>query len=574
MIEKAPENCGDLVDRYSLAIVKKDEFSPLIIKSKKGEAILDFSQNLTGWTEFDSSAPTGMAIRLTAGEILQDGCFFCDNYRTAKAEFVYISDGKKRHVRAHFTFFGFRYMKAEVRENDESEWRAWTENDGFSAFRAFHIRSDFEQTGFIKTGNEKVNRLFENALWSQKDNFLDVPTDCPQRDERLGWTGDAQVFCNTALFNMDTVAFFRKWLFDMRAEQKLLSGSVPNIVPRIKIGIIGESGSSPWADAGVIVPWAVFMHSGNKTLLEEFYSGMKSWVDFREKQSTEHLIQSGFHFGDWLALDTSESAKIPCGATDPLFIANAYYFHCAQILAKAAKILRKASDAMKYLDLSAEILSAIRQKYFSADGTCLIHTQTALAISIAFGLSENASEEGERLEKLVQENGGALNTGFVGTAFLCSALARTGRTKTAFNLLLREEYPSWLYAVNLGATTIWERWNSVLPSGKMSAEGMNSLNHYSYGAIASFLYEDVCGIRAATAGFRSAIIAPKIDSRLGFAKCALDTAAGRYESEWKCAGNEVRYSIKIPFGCTAELILENGEKIELTSGDFVFDRTL
>lgn len=569
--EKAPDNCGELIDRYSLPIVKHDVFSvQKRIKSKKGETIFDFAQNVTGWVEFVCEAKAGTAIRLTAGEILQDGCFYRENYRTAKAEFTYISSGKKKRVCPHFTFFGFRYMKAQVK--DGGEWRALEESDGFSGFQAVHLRSDFQQTGFIKTGSEKVNQLFQNALWSQKDNFLDVPTDCPQRDERLGWTGDAQIFCNTACCNMDMTAFYRKWLFDMRAEMKLTNGATPNIVPRIKVGMVSEAGISPWADAAVIVPWTVYRHSGSKTFLRESYEGMKAWVDFvfeREKQrGNPYLITGGFHFGDWLALDGENGS--PFGATDPLFVASAYYYEDAKILFHSAKILGKSSDTLKYFDLSNAILSAIREKYFDERGLCRIQTQTALSLSIAFDLSKAAKREGERLCELIKANSGALNTGFVGTAFLCSALARTGNEKTAYDLLLREEYPSWLYAVNLGATTIWERWNSVLADGTINAEGMNSLNHYSYGAIVAFLYEDVCGIRADEAGFRSAVIAPKADERLGFAHCVLETAAGRYESEWKIEGGKASYRVRIPFGCTARFVFPNGEERELSAGEFSF----
>ncbi|MDO5518555.1 MAG: family 78 glycoside hydrolase catalytic domain, partial [Clostridium sp.] len=475
VIEKEPEGCGKITDRFSIPVVKKESFKPVeIIKTPKGETVLDFGQNMTGWVEFDCDIPEGKEITLTASEIMQDGCFYHENLRTAKTEFKYISSGKKAHVRPHFTFYGFRYMKVECEENIDL-------ND----FTAYHLRSDFDEIGFIKTGNEKVNQLFRNALWSQKDNFLDVPTDCPQRDERLGWTGDAQVFSATACYNMYMPAFYRKYLWDMRAEQSILGGSVPNVVPRLKKGMVAEHGACPWADAGVIIPWNVYLHYGNKTLLDETYPGMKAWVDCQRKREEAvegpHLVKDGFHFADWLALDNEQPG--PFGATDPLFIASAYYYRCAEIVSKSAEVLGKNEEAEEYKKLSSEILKALQEKYFDEEGKCICRTQTASAITIEFGLMKGMEfKEGNALNERVALKNNHLDTGFVGTPLLCPALTRSGHNDTAVTLLLNETFPSWLYSVNLGATTIWERWNSVLEDGTLNPEGMNSLNHYSYGS--------------------------------------------------------------------------------------------
>lgn len=403
-----PDKCGELTERYSLPIVKKESFIPIeVIISPKKETILDFGQNLTGWVEFDCVLPKGEQIRLTACEILQDGCFYHENFRLAKTEFIYISNGKKAHVRPHFTFYGFRYMLAEKREEENGAWRALEPACEAYQFTAHHLRSDFDQIGQGVTGSAKVNQLFSNALWGQKDNFLDVPTDCPQRDERLGWTGDAQVFSETACYNMYMPAFYRKYLWDMRAEQSMIGGAVPNIVPRIKEGMIAEYGSCPWADAGVIIPWNVYLHYGSKTLLAETYPGMKAWVDYQR-----------------------------------------------------------------------------------------------------------------RLEE---------------------------------------------------TTTIWERWNSVMPDGHMIPEGMNSLNHYSYGSIEAWMYGYTAGIRALEPGFRRAVIEPHPDERLGFVECTIKTAAGTYQSNWRYEedGN-VSYEIVVPFGCTGELRLPDGRQFSAVSGTYVY----
>lgn len=571
---RSPEKCGALGDRYSLPIVKHEEFHPELIQTPKKEMVLDFGQNLTGWVEIDAELSKGMTVTLSASEILQDECFYRENLRTAKAEFTYISNGKKAHVRPHFTFYGFRYMKVEIKSLDGKDvTEEWITKISFTAY---HLRSDFEQIGEITTGDSKVNQLFSNALWGQKDNFLDVPTDCPQRDERLGWTGDAQIFSETACYNMYMPAFYRKYLWDMRAEQSVLEGSVPNVVPRLKEGMVSEHGSCPWADAGVIIPWNVYRQYGNRTLLAECYPGMKAWVDCQRKKEEAlggaHLIKNGFHFADWLALDNEQPG--PFGATDPLYIASAYYYKDVRIVAASAEIIGKAEEAEEYQRLSGEILKAIRATYFDENGLCNCKTQTGSAIAIMFELNpteEARQQEGNVLAQRVEENHGHLNTGFVGTTMLCPALTETGHHDIAVQLLLNEEYPGWLYSVNMGATTIWERWNSVMPDGHLNKDGMNSLNHYSYGSIEAWMYEEVCGIRPVEAGFKKAEITPHADKRLGYAECILDTAAGCYKSGWKYEGDTVVYRVEVPFDAEAEFRVEGMDLQKLGAGTYVFE---
>ena len=557
----APDGCGALQDRVSLPVEELDRFPVKeLIKTPRGDTVLDFGQNLTGWVRFRCSLPAGTGISLTAGEILQDGEFYHDNYRTAKSTFTYLSDGAEREVRPHFTFFGFRYMKVvcdvPVRAED---------------FTAVHLRSAIPQTAEFETGNALVNQLFRNALWGMKDNFLEVPTDCPQRDERLGWTGDAQAISETACQTLYMPAFYRKYLWDMRAEQSVLGGSVPNVVPRIKRDMIGNSGFCPWADAGVIIPWNTWRFYGNKSLLAETYPGMKAWVDFQRQREEAiegpHLVKDGFHFADWLALDNPEPG--PFGATDPLYIASAYYFRCAQLVAEAAVILG-LPEASAYAALAADILKAIREKYFDEKSLCTIRTQTAAALAVMFGLTEKPQAQGDALNALVLQNGGHLNTGFVGTPILCPALSMTGHHDTAVTVLLQEDYPSWLYSVRLGATTIWERWNSVLPDGRMNPEGMNSLNHYTYGSIAGWMLSWLCGVRPAEAGYRRIILEPRPDRRLGHARAELDTAAGHIVCAWRCEGDSVHYDFTVPFGVTAELRLPSGEARVLGAGSYIF----
>jgi len=551
-----------LCDRMNLPIVKKECFSVQeTLHTPKGETVLDFGQELTGWVEFDSALPAGARVRLVGSEIMQNGCFYHENYRTAKTEFIYISDGQKRHIRPHFTFYCFRYVLVEC-----------PQADAVTNITAWHLRSDFDEIGSIDTGIPKLNRLFQNALWGQKDNFLDVPTDCPQRDERLGWTGDAQVFSETACYNMYMPAFYRKYLWDMRAEQSILDGSVPNVVPRLKEGMVAEHGSCPWADAGVVIPWNVWLHYGSKTLLAECYPGMKAWVDCQkrreEAEGGPHLVKSGFHFADWLALDNPVPG--PFGATDPLYIASAYYYRCTRSVAEAAKILGYAEDAVSYTALADKIRAAIQEKYFDENGGCVCRTQTGSAMAIAFDLIPERADpgrEGDALEARVKEAGNHLNTGFVGTTILCPALTESGYNATAVDLLLNEDFPSWLYSVNLGATTIWERWDSVAADGTISAEGMNSLNHYSYGSIEAWMYKYICGISPLEAGFRRARIAPHADERLGHVSCSLNTAAGLYRSGWRYEDGKCVYEIEVPFQAEAEFIL-NGKTTVLSAGKY------
>lgn len=556
-----------LCDRMNLPIVKKEHFTVAeIIHTPAGETVLDFGQEITGWVEFDAELPAGTGVRLTASEIMQNGCFYNENYRTAKTEFIYWSDGRQRHVRPYFTFYGFRYMKVEYL----GEYSASITN-----VIAWHLRSDFDEIGAIETGLPKVNKLFSNAMWGQKDNFLDVPTDCPQRDERLGWTGDAQIFSETACYNMFMPAFYRKFLWDMRSEQSILGGSVPNVVPRLKEGMVAEHGSCPWADAGVVIPWNVWQHYGSKTLLRECYPGMKAWVECQKaKDETEggpHLVKGGFHFADWLALDNPMPG--PFGATDPLYIASAYYYRCTKAVAEAAAILGYAEDVQQYTALAKEIKKAIQDKYFDENGQCVCQTQTGSAMAITYGLipdSAQPGKEGDALEARVKANNNHLNTGFVGTTILCPALTESGYHTTAVDLLLNEDFPSWLYSVNLGATTIWERWNSVGPDGTISAEGMNSLNHYSYGSIEAWMYKYTCGISPMEAGFRKARIEPHADARLGYVKGSLNTSAGLYRSSWHYEDGKCIYEVEVPFNAEAEFVL-NGETKHLNAGNYRFE---
>lgn len=543
--------------RLSLPVVVKEELKVVeVIKTPAGETVLDFGQNMVGWVSFKTAATAGTVITLQYGEVLQEGNFYRENLRSAKAEYKYISNGKERIVRPYFTYYGFRYVKV-------TGWHGEINPEDFTGNVLY---SDMDQIGYIETSDPLVNRLFLNALWGQKGNFLDVPTDCPQRDERLGWTGDAQAFSGTACFNMDSYAFFNKYVYDMGREQEDTNGMVPMVVPSVKM--LG-GGSSAWGDAATIIPWNVYLQYGDKSILEQQFESMKAWVEFirrtDESNGSKRLWTKGYHFGDWLALD-GEDPNNSMGGTDISFIASAFYSYSSEILSKAAKVLGKDELAEEYRNLSLEIKSAIKDEYFTNNGRIAVNTQTALVVSLFMDLApkEHRQRVIEDLRSKLKSHNDHLKTGFVGTPYICRVLSENGCNDLAYTLLLNKDYPSWLYAVTMGATTIWERWNSILPDGKISSTGMNSLNHYAYGSIVEWMYRNAAGINPVEdkPGFRHVKLAPRPDYRLKYVKAILNSVAGLYESYWSINDEGLlNFKFTIPFNATATAELPDA-KIE------------
>lgn len=540
-----------------------------LLRTPKDELVLDFGQVMTGWVEADVNLPKGCEFYLQYGELLQEGCFYNENLRSAKQEFRFISDGTPAHVRPHFTFYGFRYVKVTGVDSVQLD-----------DFVACVLYSEIEEIGFIETSNEKVNQLISNTKWGQKGNFVDIPSDCPQRDERFGWTGDAQVFCATASFHMYTPAFYRKYMYDMALEQKHLGGAVPYVVPdalnqAYRILGVPENmyGACGWGDVSTIIPWTMYLFYGDKTLLEQQYENMTGWVNFIRNQDVEYaegkyLWRSGYHYGDWLALDNPQGG---CrGATDEYYLASAYYYYSTKLTAKVAEILGKESDAIYYQELSQKICEAIQKEYFAEDGTLKIDTQTAHVLALYFGFAPKTSRKQLvlRLKQKLDARNIHLDTGFLGTPYLCRTLAQEGLIDYAYTLLLNEDYPSWLYEVNMGATTVWERWNSVMPDGLVSDTGMNSMNHYSFGAVAEWIYRGICGLNPLLRkpGFKKVKIAPQIDGRLDWAKVVYNSASGQYISGWKLEGNQCRVDIQIPFDASAEFEVPDGYELVSIKG--------
>lgn len=547
---------GKLTARYSTPVaVQREMPAKGIIHTPAGETVIDVGQNMTGIFRLSVNEPAGTEIHLQFGEILQDGNFYRENLRSAKAEYRYISDGKPHVLEPKFTFYGFRYVKVQGVSQLKAE-----------DFTALVLHSELPQTGFLETGNPLVNQLLSNIQWGQIGNFLDVPTDCPQRDERMGWTGDAQVFAPTACYQRDSYNFLRKYLHDIRTEQQELHGAVPDVVPSFG----HTSVSAAWGDAACIIPWTLYEFYGDKAILEEQYSSMTAWVDYiTDLDGSDNGWRRHFHYGDWLALDGANPEE-QRGGTDVGLIASTQYRLCAQLTAQAARVLGKWSDEEKYEALAERILAGIRDEYFTPTGRCAVPTQTGLLLSARYGLSVDTKRTEDDLSAKLKQDGGKLKTGFVGTPLLCPVLTAAGHGNMAFDLLLNEGYPGWLYAVKLGATTVWERWNSVDENGKIAENGMNSLNHYAYGSIAQWLYQDVAGIAPAAPGFRRARLAPHMNGALGKLEAEYKSAAGCWKTGWEVLENgDVSYHCTVPFGCTAELKLPyGGGEYTLEPGEF------
>ena len=570
-----------VVERLSLPVrVKHTLKVKEIIRTPKNETVLDFGQEVTGFVTFRVRGEKGRKYFLQYGEILQEGCFYNDNLRSAKAEYTCVTDGKDQWIRPYFTFYGFRYVKVE----------GFDETVNADDFAACVLYSDMEETGSIQTNNEKVNRLAQNVLWGQKGNFLDVPTDCPQRDERMGWTGDAQAFCATACYQMDSAAFYTKFMHDMACEQRTHDGGVPHVIPSFAMQGMP---SCAWADAAAIIPWTVYLFYGDKSLLRKQYANMKMWAEwiYRTDEATggKRLWQAGFHFADWLALDADYASSCR-GGTDRDFIASCFYLYSVRLTAKAAGVLELKTDEARYRLLESEILKAIREEYFTATGRLAINTQTAYILALFLGIPESryVPQMRRELDQKFENAHKELRTGFVGTGYLCRVLTQHGMNPLAYTLFLREDYPGWLYEVNMGATTVWERWNSVLPDGSISDTGMNSLNHYAYGAVMEWVYRDVAGIspKDSAPGFRRVRMQPHPDARLPEVDFSYESAVGRYRSAFKVTGDtQMHWEVSVPFGGEAELILPKGvitgdaafaEKngqmhATVTAGDYAFD---
>lgn len=561
---KVAEHPDDvLIATYNEPVKKHETFKPAkIFTTPKGEKVIDFGQNLVGWVIVKAKGKAGDKITIRHAEVLdKHGNFYIENLRVANATATYYLSGKAEDVfEPHFTFYGFRYIKIEGVEDIMPE-----------NYTAVALYSDMKPTGSFTSSHPLLNQLQHNIQWGQKGNFLDVPTDCPQRDERLGWTGDAQAFSRTAAFNFGVNNFFAKWLRDVEADQ-LPNGSVPFVIPNV-LGP-GAAGSTGWADAATIIPWNMYLAYGDKKILETQYKSMASWVGFMEKASKDYLWNTGFHFGDWLFFRPFDDNDGRSAVTDKYMIAQCFFANSVQIMINTAKVLGKNEDVARYTGLLKNLKDAFVKEYLTPNGRLISGTQTAYVLALNFDmLPENLREQAvDKLVANIKSYGNHLTTGFLGTPYLCHVLHRFGKTDMAYTLLMQETYPSWLYPVKMGATTIWERWNGIRPDSTFEPASMNSFNHYAYGAIGDWMYRVVAGLDTYddAPGYKHIKIQPHIGGGLTKAEAILETYYGRVISAWKVEGNKVVLIIEIPANTKAtvllpvpspELITENGNPL-------------
>jgi alpha-L-rhamnosidase len=535
-------------------ITKRTPAKELIL-TPKGEKVLDFGQNMAGIVEVKVQGAKGQKVVIRHAEILdKDGNFYPETLRQAKSTDTFICDGTEQTFLPHFTFHGFRYICVEGLEEV---------NPG--DFTACTLHTDMKATGSFTCSNELVNQLQSNIQWGQRSNFLDIPTDCPQRDERLGWTGDAQVFSKTASYNMETALFFKKWLRDLKSEQTKEFGP-PHVVPNI---LSDQEAAAAWSDAATIIPWTVYQVFGDKQVLEEQYDSMKGYVDYITEHCGENgLWQTGYQYGDWLALDKEEGAD-RTGATDKYLVANAYYAYSTDIVRKTAQILEQDEDVRKYGKLYENIVRLFREEYITRTGRMVSETQTGCVLALYFGLSEekHRARIAKSLETNIANHKNHLSTGFVGTPYLCHVLSENGMHDLAGTIFLKEDYPSWLYAVKRGATTIWERWNSIMPDGSFDESGMNSLNHYAYGSIGDWMYEKLAGINPAKPGYKEIRIQPRFIKGITSVDASFDSVYGVIRSAWSCKEGKIVIDVTIPANTTAQIVLpEKEEVLEVGSG--------
>jgi alpha-L-rhamnosidase len=566
---------ANLAATESVPVLEQERFPGKLITTPNGERVIDFGQNLAGYTELRVTAKAGQTITLWHGETLdENGNFTQSNYDPGERnknggipqKLTYTCKDGLNVYKPRFSIFGFRYAKLET-DVDLTD----------AAFTSIAVYSEMPQTGFFECGNTNVNRLFLNGLWSMRSNFCDIPTDCPTR-ERAGWTGDACAFAPTAVYLADCYPVLRKWLCACRLAQGK-DGCIANIAPANNVtGVIGRiiKGSAGWGDACVIVPWTLYEAYGDKSILEENYDMMARWLRFCEKRAAKtrlrnirnphrkFLVDKGFHFGEWLEPDISSidamKRNMTQGAPE---VATAYYFRSAALMARIAAILGKPEDEKKY----AAVAEGAKKAYRFActkDGKISSDRQCEYVRPIAFGLldGEEAQAAADELDALVVKNGYHLNTGFLSTPFLCSVLADHGHTDTAYRLLLQDTCPSWLYAVKKGATTIWETWDGVREDGMVH----DSLNHYSYGAISGWLFSSVCGIRLSEGKLR---LCPKSNPSLSWAKAEWRSPVGVIKSAWHYEENKLILDFTAPIPTLVEL--PNGEKHEVTEGDYHYE---
>jgi alpha-L-rhamnosidase len=522
-----------------------------ITQPKPGVYVYDLGQNMVGWARLNSSGPAGTAVRLRFAEMLNpDGTIYTTNLRGARNVDTYTLRGGGKEVwEPRFTFHGFRYV----------EVTGYPGKPPMDAITGVVVHSVTPQAGTFACSSPMVNRLQHNIVWGQRGNFLEVPTDCPQRDERLGWMGDAQVFVRTACNNMDVSAFFTKWAQDVDDAQHA-NGAFTDVSP----DVIGGAGTAAWGDAGVVVPWTIYQVYGDKRIIRDRYDSMTRWIDYME-QNSNGLLRPAAGYGDWLSIGANTPTDV---------IATAYFAYSTELLAEMARAIGKTADAEKYTALFNRIKDAFNRAYVSEDGHIKGDTQTCYVLALQMNLlpKEKQAQAIQYLVDRIRDKNWHLSTGFVGTSYLNSVLSRFGRTDVAYRLLNNDTFPSWGFSIKQGATTIWERWDGWTPDRGFQDPGMNSFNHYSFGAVGKWLFGTVAGIQSDQPSFKQIVIRPEPGGGLSYARATYDSIRGPVASDWKITGNDLTLKVTIPANTEATVYVPSTGNGAVTEGGKLVNR--
>ncbi|MCD8353794.1 MAG: glycoside hydrolase family 78 protein [Clostridiales bacterium] len=584
--EPVPQPVETLIPQQGCPVREMDCVSPVrLFTTPAGERVIDFGQNMAGWCAFtvENATPGDVAELLFFETLDAEGNVYTENLRGIRPRVRYICKGEAREqFRPLFTFQGFQYAQII----------SWPGVPKLEQFQGRVVYSAMEETASFLCSDPRLNQLWHNILWGMKGNFIDLPTDCPQRDERLGWTGDVVAFAPTSCLLMNTDAFYRKWLADVRADQ-FANGAVPHVVPDLLTGHMEgdwlldqdvQGGASGWGDVAVLLPWALYLAYGDKTVLAEQMDSMLRWLDFLERHSEGCLFRFGAQFGDWLALDaappssgTSGAAPLPAGsykgATPDEYCSAAYYCYVTRLVGKMLRVLGRETEA-EALERRAQALTAdFQRRFFTSDGRLTVPTQTAHVLALRFDLVPEAwkPQVVQGLKDLLAQSGGHLTTGFLGTPHIAPALSENGCLEEAYALLLKEDCPGWLYQVKAGATTVWEHWDGKKPDGTMWSADMNSFNHYAYGSIGEWMLRTIGGLELDEnrPGYEHFFIRPQIGGGLECVEISCRSSYGEIAIKWRKNGDVVTLEAVIPPNTSAEIQLVQAREV-LDDGGLVF----
>jgi alpha-L-rhamnosidase len=563
-VSELPSAANLMVAPAGPPVRRIEALRPVGIETSPGGAtIVDFGQNIAGRARITVRGPAGHEVTLRHAEVLEQGELATRPLRQAAATDQYVlAGGETETYEPTFTIHGFRYVQVD----------GWPGELTTDAMEAVVCHSDMAPTGTFECSHDGLNQLHDNVRWSMRGNFVDLPTDCPQRDERLGWTGDIQMFAPAASFLYDCRGFLASWLQDLAAEQRQY-GTVPPYVPWVDLAF-PVLPAAAWGDAAVVVPWVLYERFADVEVLRAQYDSMRDWVDqISGLAGGDHLWDEGFQFGDWL--DPAAPPDDPAAArTDAALVATAYHAHTSRLLARTADVLGHDKDRARYDELAADVVAAFNREFVTPSGRLANDAQTAYALALRFDLLPTSAQRrraGNRLAELVRREGYCIGTGFVGTPLVCDALVDAGYVDDAYHLLLQTRCPSWLYPVSMGATTVWERWDSMMPDGSINVGEMTSFNHYALGAVADFLHRVVAGLAPGESGYRTLLVRPRPGGGLTSAGATLRTPYGDASVHWHRAADRLVVDVAVPTGSTARVELPDQEAIETSSGQHRFN---